>query len=64
MDMKRHMLNYFFISTSVACAVSPSVYPLQNRKTQHVNIVLQCKYGLNGKPIFWNLFEFSAAEIT
>jgi hypothetical protein len=30
--------------TSVACAVDPSVKPLQNRETQHVNIVLQCMY--------------------
>ncbi len=30
------------ILTSVACAVGPSVNPLQNTKTQHVNIVLQC----------------------
>ncbi len=92
--MKRHMLNCFFISTSVACGISPSVYPLQNSETQHVNIGLQCMYPffeqpnmkgshawieLNGTPssvttfstdfsfqnlIFWNLFEFSAAEIT
>ncbi len=38
-----------FIITSVACAIGPSVNPLQNRETQHVNIVLQCMY-LNGKP--------------
>jgi len=25
----------------VACAIGPSVNPLQNKKTQHVNIVLQ-----------------------
>ncbi len=30
-----------FIITSVACAIGPSVNPLQNRETQHVNIVLQ-----------------------
>jgi hypothetical protein len=30
--------------TSVACAVGPSVNPLQNRGTQHVHIVLQCMY--------------------
>jgi hypothetical protein len=30
--------------TGVACAVVPSVNPLQNRETQHVNIVLQCMY--------------------
>jgi len=79
MDMKRHMLNCFFISTSVTSVSTPSVYLLQNRETQHVNIVLQCTYELNGKPssvttfstdfsfqnlVFWNLFDFSAAEIT
>jgi hypothetical protein len=44
--------------TSVACAAGPGVNPLQNRETQHVNIVLQCQYRffeeimleLNGKP--------------
>ncbi len=30
--------------TSVACAVGPSVNPLHNRETQHVNIGLQCMY--------------------
>jgi hypothetical protein len=30
--------------TSVACAVGPSVNPLQNRGIQHVNIVLQSMY--------------------
>jgi len=30
--------------TSVACAVGPTVNPLQNRETQHANIVLQCMY--------------------
>ncbi len=30
--------------TSVTCAVGPSVNPLQNRETQHVNIVLQGMY--------------------
>jgi len=74
----------------VACAVGPSVNPLQNRETQHVNIVLQCMYPFSEEPhmkgkscllslqvlphsqlifppknlSFWNLFEFSAAEIT
>jgi hypothetical protein len=38
-----------YIYTSVACAVGPSVNPLQNRETQHVNIVLQCMYA----SIFW-----------
>ncbi len=30
------------VTTSVACAVGPSVNPLQNRETQDVKIVLQC----------------------
>jgi hypothetical protein len=30
--------------TSVAYAVGPNVNPLQNKETQHVNIVLQCLY--------------------
>jgi hypothetical protein len=30
---------------SVACAVGPSVDPLQNNETQHMNIDLQCMYG-------------------
>jgi hypothetical protein len=36
--------NSFFIDTSVAYVVGPSVNPLQNKGTQHVNIVLQCMY--------------------
>jgi hypothetical protein len=32
----------YFILTSVASAIRPSVNPLQNRETQHLNIVLQC----------------------
>jgi hypothetical protein len=44
------------VVTSVACAIGPSVNPLQNRETQHVNIVLHWMYRffeqleLNGKP--------------
>jgi hypothetical protein len=34
----------YFILTSVACAIRPSVNPLHNRETQHLNIVLQCTY--------------------
>ncbi len=30
------------VTTSVACAVGPSVNPLQSRETQHVKIVLHC----------------------
>ncbi len=81
---------FCLICTRVACGLGPSVNPLQNRETHHVNIVLQCRYSnsqirkeimleLNGKPssvttfstdfsfenlVFWNLFEFSAAEST
>jgi hypothetical protein len=36
--------------TSVACAVDPSVNPVQNRETQHVNIVLQCMYRFFEEP--------------
>jgi len=35
-------INLLIDQTSVACAVGPGVNPLQNRETQHVNIVLQC----------------------
>jgi hypothetical protein len=34
----------------MACAVGPSVNPLQNRETQHVNIVLQHMYGFFEQP--------------
>ncbi len=37
-------LNAIITCTGVACAVGPSVNALQNRETQHVNIVLQCMY--------------------
>ncbi len=30
--------------------VGPNVNPLQNRKTQHVNIVLQCMYRFFEQP--------------
>jgi hypothetical protein len=36
--------------TSVACAIGSSVNPLQNRGTQHVNIVLQCMYQFFEQP--------------
>jgi hypothetical protein len=36
--------------TSVACAIGPSVNPLQNRETQHVNTVLQCMYQFFEQP--------------
>jgi hypothetical protein len=35
---------YILITTSVVCAIGRSVNPLQNRETQHVNIVLQYMY--------------------
>jgi tRNA uridine 5-carbamoylmethylation protein Kti12 len=38
------------ITTSVACALGPSVNPLQNRETQHVNNVLQCMYRFFEQP--------------
>ncbi len=41
---------FHFIYTSVACAVGPSVNPLQNRETQHANIVLQCMYRVFEQP--------------
>ncbi len=36
--------------TSVAYATGPSVKPLQNRETQHVNIVLHCMYRFFEQP--------------
>jgi hypothetical protein len=36
--------------TSVAYDVGPSVNPLQNKETQHVNIVLQCIYQFFDQP--------------
>jgi hypothetical protein len=38
------------LQTSVACAIDPSVNPLQNRETQHVNIALQCMYRFFEQP--------------
>jgi hypothetical protein len=35
---------FCLIFTSVACVVGPSVNKIQNRETQHVNIVLQRRY--------------------
>jgi hypothetical protein len=37
-------------NVNVASAVGPSVNPLQNRETQHVNVVLQCMYGFFEQP--------------
>jgi hypothetical protein len=41
---------YYLNDTSVACDVGPSVNPLQNRETQHVNIVSQCMYRFFEQP--------------
>jgi hypothetical protein len=38
------LLHDYFIYTSVAFGNGPSVNPLQNNETQHVDIVLQCMY--------------------
>jgi len=48
LDWKDQHLN--IVNTSVACAVGPSVNPLQNRETPHVSIVLQCKYQFFEQP--------------
>jgi len=51
MSTKSH--NWFLaylITTSVACAIGPSVNPLQNKETQHVNIGLQCMYWFFEQP--------------
>jgi hypothetical protein len=44
LEWKDQHLN--IVHTSVACAVGP----LQNTETQHVNIVLQCKYQFFEQP--------------
>ncbi len=38
------------ILPSVAYVIGPSVNPLQNKETQHVNIVLQCMYQFFKQP--------------
>jgi patatin-like phospholipase/acyl hydrolase len=38
------MMSSQIVVTNVACAIGPSVNPLQNRETQHVKIVLQHMY--------------------
>jgi hypothetical protein len=39
----------------VACAIGPSVNPLQNKETQHLNIVLQSIYPFFEQPnMKWN----------
>jgi hypothetical protein len=38
------------INTIVACAVGPSMNPLQIKETQHVNILLQCMYRFFEQP--------------
>ncbi len=86
------LLHDYFMHTSVACGIGPSMNPLQNRETQHMWILFcnicidfsnsqiwkEIMLELNGKTssvttfstdfsfqnlVFWNLFEFSAAEI-
>ncbi len=42
--------NVFIVLTNVAYDIGPSVNPLQNRETQHVNIVLQCMYQFFEQP--------------
>jgi hypothetical protein len=39
-----------FNATTVACAIGPSVNPLQNKETQHLNIVLQSIYPFFEQP--------------
>jgi hypothetical protein len=41
---KHRFTNVFVVITNVAYDIGPSANPLQNRETQHVNIVLQCMY--------------------
>ncbi len=38
------------MNTNVAYDVGPNVNPLQNRETQHVNIILQCLYRFFEQP--------------
>jgi tRNA uridine 5-carbamoylmethylation protein Kti12 len=47
---KHIFTNVFIIITNVAYDIGPSVNPLQNRETQHVNIVLQCMYQFFEQP--------------
>ncbi len=86
------VFHIFWILSSLLSLQLYWTHYIQNRETQHVNIVLQCVYWffwtakyerkscfeLNDKPsnvtmlstdfsfqtvVFWNLFEFSRAEI-
>jgi len=43
-DIMSNIIIYIIISTNVAYVVGLSVNPLQNKETQHVNIVLQVMY--------------------
>jgi tRNA uridine 5-carbamoylmethylation protein Kti12 len=47
---KHGFTNVFIVITSVACDIGPSVNPLQNKETQHVNNVLQCMYQFFEQP--------------
>jgi hypothetical protein len=53
------MMSSQIVVTNVACAISPSVNPLQNRETQHVNIVLQHMYQLFEQLEFTLLIHLS-----
>jgi hypothetical protein len=85
------LLHDYFMHTSVACGIGPSVNPLQNRELNmwilfcnvyidflNSQIWKEIMLELNGKPssvttfstdfsfqnlVFWNIFEFSVAEI-
>jgi hypothetical protein len=43
-------LAHYINTTNVPYAIGPGVNPLQNRETQHVNIVLQCMYQTFEQP--------------
>jgi hypothetical protein len=76
-NFKSCVKKHLSIIISVAYVIGPSVNMLQNRETQHVNIVLQyvlifwiafkCFHILIWfflpQPGFLNLFEFSVAKI-
>jgi len=47
---KHRFTNLSIVIISVACDIGPSVNPLQNRETQHVNNVLQCMCQLFEQP--------------
>jgi hypothetical protein len=55
---RRLLLNPSTIS--VHCVIAPSVNPLQNWETQHVNIVLQCMY----QNFEWPIYQFNSSLIS